>query len=49
MLRFADLETDTWLIETARDIAQKLLQTDPATVAAHLQRWLGEREDYLKV
>jgi ATP-dependent DNA helicase RecG len=49
MLRFADLETDTWLIETARDIAQKLLQTDPATVAAHLQRWLGAREDYLKV
>ena len=49
MLRFADLETDTWLVETARDIAQQLLQDDPATVEAHLQRWLGAREDYLKV
>jgi ATP-dependent DNA helicase RecG len=49
MLRFADLETDTWLVETARDIAQQLLQDDPASVEAHLQRWLGAREDYLKV
>jgi ATP-dependent DNA helicase RecG len=49
MLRFADLETDSWLVETARDIAQQLLQDDPATVEAHLQRWLGAREDYLKV
>jgi len=49
MLRFADLETDNWLVETARDIAQQLLQDDPATVEAHLQRWLGAREDYLKV
>jgi ATP-dependent DNA helicase RecG len=49
MLRFADLETDTWLVETARDIAQQLLQDDPATVETHLQRWLGAREDYLKV
>jgi ATP-dependent DNA helicase RecG len=49
MLRFADLETDTWLVETARDIAQQLLQDDPATVEVHLQRWLGAREDYLKV
>jgi ATP-dependent DNA helicase RecG len=49
MLRFADLETDTWLVESARDIAQQLLQDDPATVEVHLQRWLGAREDYLKV
>jgi ATP-dependent DNA helicase RecG len=49
MLRFADLETDNWLVETARDIAQQLLQDHPATVEAHLQRWLGAREDYLKV
>jgi len=49
MLRFADLETDNWLVETARDIAQQLLQDDLTTVEAHLQRWLGAREDYLKV
>ncbi|HWT70836.1 MAG TPA: ATP-dependent DNA helicase RecG, partial [Oxalicibacterium sp.] len=49
MLRFADLETDQWLVERARDAAQTLLRDDPATVEAHLARWLGAREDYLKV
>jgi ATP-dependent DNA helicase RecG len=49
LLRFADLETDQWLVERARDLAQRLLRDDPATVAAHLARWLGSREDYLKV
>ena len=49
MLRFADLENDTWLVEAARDSAQQLLQNDMATVEAHLQRWLGAREEYLKV
>ncbi|MBC7500529.1 MAG: ATP-dependent DNA helicase RecG [Herminiimonas sp.] len=49
MLRFADLETDQWLVELARDAAQQLLRNDPATVAAHLVRWLGAKEEYLKV
>ncbi len=49
MLRFADLETDQWLVDKARDMAQQLLREDPATVDAHLARWLGGREDYLKV
>ena len=49
MLRFADLETDQWLVDRARDVAQTLLRDDPATVEAHLARWLGAREDYLKV
>ena len=49
MLRFADLETDQWLVDRARDLAQTLLQTDPATVEAHLARWLGLREEFLKV
>lgn len=49
MLRFADLETDQWLVERARDAAQQLLRDDPATVEAHLARWLGSREDFLKV
>ncbi|AIY40000.1 ATP-dependent DNA helicase RecG [Collimonas arenae] len=53
MLRFADLMTDQWLVDRARDLAQALLQ-DPtpannATVSAHLARWLGMREDFLKV
>ncbi|MGE5621650.1 MAG: ATP-dependent DNA helicase RecG [Bacillota bacterium] len=49
MLRFADLQTDQWLVEKARDVAQMLLRDDPATVEAHLARWLGGREEFLKV
>lgn len=53
MLRFANLETDQWLVEKARDLAQFLLQDkseDSARIVrAHLARWLGEREDFLRV
>ncbi len=49
MLRFADLETDQRLVEQARDLSQILLRDDPATVEAHLKRWLGSREEFLKV
>ncbi len=49
MLRFADLETDQWLVEQAREVAQQLLQHDTITVNLHLDRWLGSREDFLKV
>ena len=49
MLRFADLQTDQWLVEKARDVAHKLLRDDPAAVEAHLARWLGGREEFLKV
>lgn len=49
MLRFADLETDQWLVEKAREVAQALLRNDPQTVEAHLARWLGGREEFLKV
>jgi ATP-dependent DNA helicase RecG len=49
MLRFADLQTDQWLVEKARNLAEMLLRDDPATVEAHLARWLGGREEFLKV
>lgn len=49
MLRFADLETDQWLVEKARDLAQQLLATRPEVADAHLARWLGAKEDYLRV
>ncbi len=49
MLRFADLETDQWLVEKARTIAHQLLREDPVTVERHLARWLGAKEDFLKV
>jgi ATP-dependent DNA helicase RecG len=49
LLRFADLETDQWLVDKARDVAQMLLRDEPAMVEAHLARWLGQREEFLKV
>ncbi|HEU4852662.1 MAG TPA: ATP-dependent DNA helicase RecG [Telluria sp.] len=50
MLRFADLETDQWLVEQARDVAQRLIHAeDEEIVDAHLARWLGGREEFLKV
>ena len=49
MLRFADLETDQWLVEQARTVAHDLLRDDPATVELHLARWLGVREEFLRV
>jgi ATP-dependent DNA helicase RecG len=53
MLRFADLATDQWLLEQAQQLAEELLSNalpdSAAIVEAHLARWLGGREDYLKV
>ncbi|MEN3277473.1 MAG: ATP-dependent helicase RecG, partial [Massilia sp.] len=49
ILRFADLETDQWLVEHARVAAQTLLKEQPAIAEAHLARWMGLREEYLKV
>jgi ATP-dependent DNA helicase RecG len=53
MLRFANLETDQWIVEQARDVAAWLLGSGKpeaeAIVDAHLSRWLGGREEFLKV
>jgi ATP-dependent DNA helicase RecG len=49
MLRFANLETDQWLVDKARALAIELLQHDLPTVEAHLQRWLGQKEEFLRV
>jgi len=53
MLRFADLEIDQWMVDRARDVAQWLLDGESAekmaVVDAHLARWLGGREEFLKV
>ncbi|KVH43833.1 ATP-dependent DNA helicase RecG [Burkholderia diffusa] len=48
MLRFANLETDGWLIDPARDAAARLIAAYPDVVTQHLARWLGVREQYLK-
>ena len=49
MLRFADLEKDQWLVEQARDLARHLLAHAPGIADSHLARWLGAKEDYLRV
>jgi ATP-dependent DNA helicase RecG len=49
MLRFADLVADVDLLEKARDVAHALLRDEPAVAQRHLQRWLGGRQDYLRV
>jgi ATP-dependent DNA helicase RecG len=48
LLRFADLERDSELVEVARQTAEQMLREDPAAVDAHLQRWLGGREEFLE-
>ena len=49
MLRFADLETDLDLLEAARNAAQRILPLHPAIAERHLQRWLGGKQQYLRV
>ena len=48
LLRFADLEHDVALVEQARDDADDLLQREPASAGAHLMRWLGGKEEFIK-
>lgn len=49
MLRFADLDADADLLEVARDTAARMLKDHPELAQAHLQRWLGGKQDYLRV
>ena len=49
MLRFADLERDLKLLEAARDAAEKMVASHSPLVERHLARWLGGRQDYLRV
>ena len=48
LLRFADLATDTHLLDWARATAPKMLEQHPDLAAQHLERWLGGKADYLK-
>jgi ATP-dependent DNA helicase RecG len=47
LLRYADLN-DTALVDQARALADEMLRDHPERAAAHLQRWLGGREELLK-
>ena len=49
MLRFANLERDVKLLESARDLAAVMVESEPERVERHLSRWLGGRQDYLRV
>jgi ATP-dependent DNA helicase RecG len=45
LLRFADLERDVSLIEAARQAAAELMDADPAAARAHVERWLGSKQE----
>jgi ATP-dependent DNA helicase RecG len=49
MLKIADLERDGDLLEAARKISDKLLQENSPAVEQHLQRWLSQAEELVKV
>jgi ATP-dependent DNA helicase RecG len=49
MLRFADLALDLDLLDAAREAAEQLLRDEPEIAKGHLARWLGSRNEYLKV
>ncbi|MES2353923.1 MAG: ATP-dependent DNA helicase RecG [Pseudomonadota bacterium] len=49
MLKFADIDADIELLESARDATEWLIREYPESAAAHLNRWLGNREEFLKV
>lgn len=48
MLRFADLSTDTALLEWARKEAPMMLDRYPHLAEKHVQRWLGTKAEFLK-
>jgi ATP-dependent DNA helicase RecG len=48
MLRFADLATDTALLEWARKEAPMMLDQHPLLAERHVQRWLGTKAEFLK-
>ena len=47
MLRFADISTDSALLDSARTVADELLRNFPEAAQAHLQRWMANKHDYL--
>ena len=48
MLRFADLNHDTVILEWARREAPMLLDEHPQLAARHVARWLGAKAEFLK-
>lgn len=48
LLRYADLQADTTIVEQARDAAAVLMRDHPDHVRRHLQRWMRGRQDLLR-
>jgi ATP-dependent DNA helicase RecG len=48
LLRFADLNEDSALLQQARRVAPQLLAEHPAAARAHVARWLGGKAEFLK-
>ena len=48
LLRFADLATDTHLLDWAREAAPVMLASYPEQAEKHIARWLGGKAEYLK-
>jgi ATP-dependent DNA helicase RecG len=49
MLKIADLERDAGLLDTAREVAQQMLREAPQMAEKHLNFWLGQAGEYVKV
>ncbi len=49
MLRFTDLDKDFDLLEAAQSVADEILSKHPQLAQQHLQRWLGEKSEFLRV
>ena len=49
LLRFADLEKDEAMIASAREAAGVMLADFPQEARAHVERWLGNRQDLARV
>src|SRR5450830_1498332 len=48
LLRFADLATDTVLLDWAREAAPLMLDRYPEKAQSHVSRWLGGKSEFLK-
>ncbi len=49
MLRFADLEQDGELLTAAQTTADEMLNDYPDLAQRHIERWLGDKTEYLRV
>ena len=48
LLRFADLQEDSVLLQTARKLAPMLLDRHADAARRHVERWLGTKAEFLK-